>query len=301
VREREERTRNAKMSAVDDAHRTGSAPALVYRRDGARAGFERDALVVEEPLEIRLREGSSGRDVPLVVTMRTPGQDEDLAVGLLFGEGLVSSIDEVLDIRRRDDPRISPELSRNAVVLTLSPLPGGARRRPERATVMGSACGVCGRTTIEDVLKLLEAGRTRATVNLPGPTVSMTTLTSLPEALRREQNVFASTGGIHAAGLFEDDGTLVLVREDVGRHNATDKALGALLRARRATPPILLVSGRLGFEIVQKAALAAMKIVAAVSAPTSLAVELAEEAGITLVGFLRGERFNIYTHPGRIR
>ena len=126
-------------------------------------------------------------------------------------------------------------------------------------------------------------------------------LTRLTDALRARQSVFAATGGLHAAGFFELDGTLAVAREDVGRHNATDKAVGALLRARRPTPPILLVSGRLGFEIAQKAALAGAKVVAAVSAPTSLAVDLAEEAGLTLVGFLRGERFNVYAHAERIR
>jgi FdhD protein len=167
---------------------------------------------------------------------------------------------------------------------------------------MGSACGVCGRTSIEDVVKLAGASRTRsaATPGAADVTISTAVLTSLPGKLRERQSIFASTGGLHAAGLFEADGTLVAAREDVGRHNATDKVVGALLRAGRPSPPVLLVSGRLGFEIAQKAALAGVRVVAAVSAPTSLAVDLAEETGLTLVGFLRGERFNVYTHPERI-
>lgn len=275
----------------------GATPALVHRRDGERAAFEKDALVVEEPLEIRLREGSEP-PARFVVTMRTPGDDEDLAVGLLFGEGVILSADEVVSIEGPDDPRISEELARNVVVVTLAPRAEGEREAPRRATVMGSACGVCGRTSIEDVLRVARGARVPASGT--GARVTASILTSLPAKLRSEQAVFASTGGIHAAGLFAAGGTPVLVREDVGRHNATDKAIGALLRSRRAAPEILLVSGRLAFEIVQKAVLASIPVVAAVSAPTSLAVELAEEAGVTLVGFLRGERFNVYTHPERI-
>jgi FdhD protein len=169
---------------------------------------------------------------------------------------------------------------------------------------MGSACGVCGRTSVEDVAALAAAARRGKGAPLPDAsrdlTISAALLTSLPGALRIRQSVFSSTGGLHAAGLFEADGRFLLAREDVGRHNATDKAVGAILRSRRECPPILLVSGRLGFEIAQKAALAGVTIVAAVSAPTSLAVDLAEETGLTLVGFLRGERFNVYTHPERI-
>ncbi|MGZ5381287.1 MAG: formate dehydrogenase accessory sulfurtransferase FdhD, partial [Thermoanaerobaculia bacterium] len=195
-----------------------------------------------------------------------------------------------------------PELAKNVRVVALAPR--ADRRRARRATVMGSACGVCGRTSVDDVAALAAAARRGNRSPLPGAsrdlTISAALLTSLPGALRERQSVFSSTGGLHAAGLFEADGSFLLAREDVGRHNATDKAVGALLRSRRPCPPILLVSGRLGFEIAQKAALAGVTIVAAVSAPTSLAVDLAEETGLTLVGFLRGERFNVYTHPERI-
>jgi FdhD protein len=275
----------------------------VVRRDGASTRRERDSLVAEEPLEIRLREGDGGA-ARFVVTMRTPGDDDDLAIGLLYGEGVIGGMSDVLAVGPPEEPGLSPELARNVRVVTLRP--GGVHGVPRRATVMGSACGVCGRTSVSDVIALAGAARARAARlaserGAADVTISAELLTRLPAVLRERQSVFASTGGLHAAGFFEADGTLAVAREDVGRHNATDKAVGSLLRERRAAPPILLVSGRLGFEIAQKAALAGARIVAAVSAPTSLAVDLAEEAGITLVGFLRGGRFNVYAHPERIR
>jgi FdhD protein len=284
-------------------HRDASVSVHVVRRDGGTLRRDRDSLTAEEPLEIRLAESGSA-PVRFVVTMRTPGDDDDLAVGLLYGEGVIAGIDDVRTVGPPEEPGLAPDLARNVRVVTLAP--GATAAAPRRATVMGSACGVCGRTSVADVLALAAAARTRAS---RGPAesggadveVSAALLTRLPDLLRARQSVFASTGGLHAAGFFETDGTLVVAREDVGRHNATDKAVGALLRERRATPPILLVSGRLGFEIAQKAALAGARLVAAVSAPTSLAVELAEEAGVTIVGFLRGERFNVYAHPERIR
>ncbi|MBK9062090.1 MAG: formate dehydrogenase accessory sulfurtransferase FdhD [Acidobacteria bacterium] len=284
-------------------HRDASVSVHVVRRDGDAETRDRDSLTAEEPLEIRLREGT---DAPerFVVTMRTPGDDDDLAVGLLYGEGVISGIGDVAAVGPPGEPGLAPELARNVRVVTLAP--GAARCAPRRATVMGSACGVCGRTSVSDVIALAEAARARAArpAGAGGAadlTITAELLTRLPGVLREKQSVFASTGGLHAAGFFEADGTLVVAREDVGRHNATDKAVGALLREGRRTPPILLVSGRLGFEIAQKAALAGARIVAAVSAPTSLAVELAEEAGLTVVGFLRGARFNVYAHPERIR
>jgi FdhD protein len=286
---------------VQGKESAGSLRVLVRRRDGEAVAFEEDALVVEEPLEIRVREGRDAEPVRLLVTMRTPGHDEDLAAGLLFSEGVVVSAGELLDVARPDDPRIEPEIARNVVVVTIAPRPDGPRLPRRRAELMSSACGVCGETSIERVRELAAAARRRAgETGREGPVVPASVLRALPEELHRQQAIFRSTGGLHAAGLFEADGTLVVVREDVGRHNATDKAIGALLRGRLPTPPILLVSGRLGFEIAQKGALAGVRIVCAVSAPTSLAMALAEETGMTLVGFLRGERFNVYTHPERV-
>lgn len=249
---------------------------------------------------MRLRE-DGGEPVRLLVTMRTPGHDEDLAAGLLFSEGIVGSPDEILGFSLPEGPSLAPELSRNVVVARLAPRPGGRSLVLRHAGYVSSACGVCGDLSIEDVAARAAAARRRTREeSLEGPVVAASLLLGLPEALRREQALFRSTGGLHAAGLFEADGTAAFVREDVGRHNATDKAIGACLRVRRPVPPILLVSGRLGFEIAQKAAVAGVRLLCSVSAPTSLAVELAEETGMTVVGFLRGERFNVYAHPGRV-
>jgi len=286
------------MSSADGA---GSVRALVRRRDGSVESFGEDALVVEEPLEVRLRDGAS-EAVRLLVTMRTPGQDEDLAAGLLFSEGILESPEELLGFSRPEDPSLPPELVRNVIVARLTPKAGGRPLSPRHAGYVSSACGVCGDLSIGEVAARAAAARRRAGAGKrEGPVVAASLLSALPESLRREQALFRSTGGLHAAGLFEEDGTPAVVREDVGRHNATDKAIGSCLRARRPVPPILLVSGRLGFEIAQKAALAGIRIVCSVSAPTSLAVELAEETGMTVVGFLRGERFTVYTHPARVR
>jgi FdhD protein len=286
---------------VAETHRDASVSTLVFRSDEKGTRWEKDSLVAEEPLEVRLRE-SGAEPERFVVTMRTPGDDDDLVAGLLYGEGVIEEIGEIVAIEPPADTRVAPELAKNVRVVTLAPR--ADRRRARRATVMGSACGVCGRTSVDDVAALAAAARRGKRAPLPGAspdlTISASLLTSLPGALRVRQTVFSSTGGLHAAGLFEADGSFLLAREDVGRHNATDKAIGAILRSRRPCPPILLVSGRLGFEIAQKAALAGVTIVAAVSAPTSLAVDLAEETGLTLVGFLRGEHFNVYTHPERI-
>jgi len=276
-----------------------SVPVLVLRRGPSSVEPGRDSVVAEEPLEIRVRE-EEGEAIPFVVTMRTPGNDEDLAIGLLFGEGVIDSFDEVRLVGRPRARSISPELRRNLIAVTLAPTRPLAERLPRRPTVMGSACGVCGRTSIEDVLRLAGRARGRRRRGATRAIVSGSVLAALPERLRKRQAVFAATGGLHATALFDARGRLVLLREDVGRHNATDKVVGALLRSRRPPPPLLLASGRLGFEIVQKAALAGAQVVAGISAPTSLAVDLAEEAGLTLVGFLRGERFNVYTHPERI-
>jgi FdhD protein len=290
------------MALVTDERSRAMTPALVLKRDGARQAFERDSLAIEEPLEIRTRDGEGRESVPFVVAMRTPGHDEDLCMGLLFTEGMISSPAEVLDMRRPEDPRVAAELSRNVMIVTLA---GRDRPRavPLRSTIMGSACGVCGRVSIDDLLKTrsdedgvddgVDEGRR-------GPFVSASIVRSLPESLMRHQTVFAATGGLHAVGLFAEDGSVILVREDVGRHNAADKVIGASLREQRHAPALMLVSGRVAFEIVQKAVRARIRIVAAVSAPTSLAVDLAERAGITLLGFLRGDRFNTYTHPHRV-
>jgi FdhD protein len=245
-----------------------------------------DPVAVEEPLEIRI----GGR--PLVVTMRTPGHDGELAAGWLYGEGLVDARADLVAIRT-PDPRSDP----NVVDVELRDPARVDAIRAQRATWASSACGVCGKTAIEDVfargLPALASGE---------PRVARSWLETLPERMRAEQPVFAKTGGLHAAALFEADGGLVVLREDVGRHNAVDKVVGERLLAGAlpAHRAVLALSGRAGFEIVQKAARAGIPIVAAVGAPSSLALRIAERSGLTLAGFVRRGRFNLYTAPGRV-
>jgi FdhD protein len=244
-------------------------------------------LAVEEPLEIRI--GGSA----LTVTMRTPGDDIDLAAGFLFCEGVLNPAVDLRQIRMCDE---------NVADATIEPatqdLPWPQEARQARRNFLTtSACGVCGKESI-DAIRL----KSRYDVAGDPVEVSAATLASLPGRLREAQKVFASTGGLHAAGLFTADGTLLALREDVGRHNAVDKIVGWALRDGRLplSGHVLLVSGRASFELVQKAYMAGIPVLAAVSAPSSLAAGLAEEAGMTLVGFLRGASMNAYTGTHRL-
>lgn len=272
----------------------------VVVRDGATVGERSDALAVEEPLEIRVR-GVGEPAISFVTTMRTPGADDDLVVGLLVAEGVLAARADLVGIEVLADPRVDAALRENVRVVTLSPAALDRARAATRGTVMGSACGVCGRTSVEDVLRGHRRGA-KAPDGRANVTIASDVLFGLPDRLRAAQSVFASTGGLHAAALFDPQGTLVDVREDVGRHNATDKVLGARWRSGGYPIPdgVLVVSGRAGFEIVQKAVVAGVPIVASVSAPSSLAVELAESAGVTLIGFLRERRCNVYAHSRRV-
>jgi FdhD protein len=231
--------------------------------------------------------------------MRTPGHDFELAAGLLFAEGLLSpgSLDTVAYCT---DVRLSPEQEFNVVTVTLdSPPPRGLAPRGDTVTASASACGVCGTQSIEDVLALGEVRG--ATDRRPRPPISAEVLSALPERLREHQRVFDSTGGLHAAGLFDTAGNLLLLREDIGRHNAVDKVHGArLLAAEPTAAPVMCVSGRIGFEIVQKAVAGGAGVLAAIGAPSSLAVQLASEAGLGLVGFLSTTRFVVYAGGDRI-
>ncbi len=244
-------------------------------------------LAVEEPLEIRL----AGRRFTL--TMRTPGHDEELAAGFLFAEGFINDARELGEIRRVRGRKGAPEP--NAIDIVLNVPADGLRVRLRRNFVMSSSCGVCGKTSIDSIRRRVEPPSDTARI---APAI----LLALSQKLREGQRVFAATGGLHGAAIFSLDGTMLAIREDVGRHNAVDKVIGFALT--NAMVPlaqhIMMVSGRLSFEIVQKAAAAGLPILAAVSAPSSLAVELAEEIGTTLVGFLRDGSFNIYTRPDRI-
>jgi len=259
-------------------------------RDG-RAQERADRLATEEPMEIRAR-GPGQEAARVAVTMRTPGGDFELACGFLLTEGLIRGRDDVIRVSYCEDP--GPEEERyNVVTVELArPLDPALLRRNFYAT---SSCGVCGKAALEDV-------EVRCAPVPQGFAVRAEILARLPGELRRAQRVFDQTGGLHAAGLFDAEGRLLSVREDVGRHNAVDKLVGeALLRGELPlSERILQVSGRVSFEIVQKAAVAGVPVVAAVSAPSSLAVEAAERLGLTVVGFVREGRFNVYSHPERV-
>jgi FdhD protein len=248
-----------------------------------------DDLAAEEPLEIRVRKQ------PLAVTMRTPGQDIDLAMGFLLTEGVISSAADVVTAQLcagTDTPN-----TYNVVDVVLGADVPPPVTDPSRNFYTTSSCGVCGKASIDAV-------RTRSQYDVAGDplVVAARTLTELPDKLRAAQRTFDRTGGLHAAGLFTAAGDLLVLREDVGRHNAVDKVIGWALREGRLplTGHVLLVSGRASFELTQKAWMAGLPMLAAVSAPSTLAAELADEAGMTLVGFLRGASMNVYTSAHRV-
>ena len=253
-----------------------------------------DTLATEEPMEIRLLMGDTKQTV--AVTMRTPGADFELAAGFLYGEGIIKSPEDIAKISYCVDRDIDAAQQYNIVNVELR---GGHEydlRPLERHFYTTSACGVCGKASLEQ-LELRGCP-----VIAPGPEVSAETIYSLPEKLREAQGLFDATGGLHAAALFDPEGNLLALREDVGRHNATDKLVGwALLEGRLPlSDHIVMVSGRSSFEILQKCLTAGVPVVCAISAPSSLAVDVAREFGMTLVGFLRGNRFNVYAGQERV-
>jgi FdhD protein len=266
--------------------RTLERATLRWRSSSFRSG--RDLLAVEEPLEIRL----AGRR--FTVTMRTPGHDEELVAGFLFTEGFVSAANEIGEIRRVRGSAGKPEA--NVVDVILHVPVEALRERLQRNFAMTSSCGLCGKTSIEAIARRI------APLSHGKAFLEASVLTSLSAKMSAEQTIFAATGGVHAAALFDRFGSLRALREDIGRHNAVDKLVGWAM-SRNTLPfsdSLVMVSGRLSFEIVQKVAAAGASLVAAVSAPSSLAVELADEVGVTLVGFLRDGAFNVYTHPERV-
>ena len=263
-----------------------------------------DRLATEEPLEIRL--AWPGRPAHRVaVTMRTPGQDFELATGLLYAEGVLGSAEDLRTVAYCTDRSLSPAQEYNVVTVELAVPP--RREPPARYDGLAgatSACGVCGTQSIDDVLAMAELAGV-PTELVPVPVVASDVLLTLPGRLRAEQRVFDSTGGLHAAGLFDAAGATIAVREDIGRHNAVDKVVGSRLLAGALTPtptrtPVLCVSGRIGFEIVQKAVAAGVGVLAAVGAPSSLAVDLATRTGLCVAGFVRDGRFVIYSSPERV-
>jgi FdhD protein len=254
-----------------------------------------DDLAAEEPLELRVGRAGPGRRTPLAVTMRTPGQDIDLAMGFLITEGVIGAAEDVVTAQLcagTDTPN-----TYNVVDVVLGDDVPPPVTDPSRNFYTTSSCGVCGKASIDAVRT-----RSRFTVVDDPLVVTPRILATLPEKLRAAQRTFDRTGGLHAAGLFTADGELVVLREDVGRHNAVDKVVGWAVREHRLPlrGHLLMVSGRASFELTQKAWMAGLPLLAAVSAPSTLAAELADEAGMTLVGFLRGRTMNVYSRPDRI-
>jgi FdhD protein len=258
--------------------------------DGDRVLERPDRIVTEEPMEIRVH-GPGQEPRPLVVTMRTPGNDFELAVGFCRTEGIVASADDLDSVAYCLAGVGDQEYNVVTVSLRAPFVDRGAVRR----FVTNASCGLCGATTLDAIEHDCDPVA-------PGPIVGRSVIAALPDRLRASQRVFDATGGLHAAATFRADGELVAVREDVGRHNALDKLIGHALLERRLplSELVLMVSGRVSFEIVQKAAIAGLPVVCAVSAPSSLAVAAADRLGQTLVAFVRDDRANVYTHPDRI-
>lgn len=258
--------------------------------DGDAVRDRPDKVVTEEPMEIRLH-GPGQEPEALAVTMRTPGNDFELAVGFCATEGLLRSPDDLDTVAYC----LAGQGEQEYNVVTVKVRHAVARTRHQRVFVANASCGLCGKTTLDEVEQQCEPVGA-------GPVVARSVVTALPDRLRAAQTVFDATGGLHATARFTSDGELLAVREDVGRHNALDKLVGHALLERQLplARDVLMVSGRVSFEIVQKAAMAGIPIVCAVSAPSSLAIDAARRFGQTLVGFVRGDSANVYTHPERL-
>lgn len=263
----------------------------VLQRDGSK-NSRLDAVAVEEPLEIRL--SVAGFTLRVATTMRTPGNDEELALGFLWSEGVIREIESIQSVKRSTDPRL--EVSENVIIVNLSSGTQVDWRRLNRRIDVQSSCGICGSQSLQS-LKNLDLSQPRG---LPWP--KDISLGTFLEQLSSSQNMFRRTGGVHASGLFDYDGNLICLREDVGRHNALDKVVGWGLDKKflPAEDTILLLSGRISFELVQKALLAGIPNLVGIGAPSSLAIELAEEFDLTLLGFLRENSVNVYSGQWRI-
>lgn len=280
---------------ANKARRGSKTKVRVRAVEDGRVRVKPDTLATEEPMEIRLISGDIKQTV--AVTMRTPGADFELAAGFLYGEGIISSPEDVLKISYCVDSDLDAEQQYNIVNVELRGGRSYDLRLLDRHFYTTSACGVCGKASLEQL-------ELRGRPVIPsGPEIAPEVVTPLPEKLREAQGLFDATGGLHAAALFDKEGNLLALREDVGRHNATDKLVGwALLESRLPlSDHIVMVSGRSSFEILQKCLTARVPVVCAISAPSSLAVDVARQFGMTLVGFLRGNRFNIYSGHERIR
>lgn len=271
------------------------APVVIQKVSGHSLTEVPDLLAVEEPLEIRLGFGppTDRQQRSVAVTMRTPGHDAELAMGFLFSEGIIHKPADIVSCRHCVEDAYKEG---NVLRVELQPDVVVDWARLERNTFASSSCGLCGKTSIDAVMALT-AGRVVSGFNLDAAV-----LHALPERVRQTQRAFAHTGGIHAAALFDATGKLLLVREDIGRHNALDKLIGAAFWQKWLPLAYsgIFLSGRIGVELVQKSWLAGVPLLAAVGAPSSLAVQMAQEAGITLAGFVRNERFNLYSEPDRV-
>ena len=253
-----------------------------------------DLITLEEPLEIQVASGDRGTDESISITMRTPGNDFELAVGFLFAEGIIKSARDVVTVEHCGPP--SPDRGiHNTVKVTLAEGVSFDTSSLSRHVFTSSSCGICGKASLEAISVQLPSRREHSFA------ITAETLQRLPERLQARQAEFSRTGGLHAAGLFTATGEIRRTREDVGRHNALDKLVGSLVLGDESASELgLLLSGRMSFELIQKAAMAAIPLVAAIGPPSSLAVDLAVSRGMTLVGFLRADRFNIYTSPERV-
>lgn len=255
-----------------------------------------DVLAVEEPLEIRLNYLQNGERIEraLSVTMRTPGHDLELTLGFLFSEGIVNSYSEIKSIRHCETVKKEEE-KENVVKVVIQDTVEIDQDTFQRNFYTTSSCGVCGKSSIEAI-------EVNCPINVSQLSLDTKLISELPQKLRNAQTVFEYTGGLHASALFDQKGDIKILREDVGRHNALDKVVGARLFEENLTlaNEVLLVSGRASFELVQKAARAGISVMCAIGAPSSLAVELADKQGITLIGFLKTNSFNVYSHPNRI-
>ena len=278
------------LPGPDPIRRTVTPTRALAWRDGKV--IERpERTATEEPMEIRA--GGPGQEpASVAVTMRTPGHDFELAVGFMVGEGLIRTRDEVTSVRYCDLPPDQTQLYNIVTVSLTGPFdPGGAERR----FYTTSSCGICGKASLDQV-------EVHCAAIPAGEPLQASVVVSLPDRLRKAQRIFEQTGGLHAAGLFDRSGKVVAVREDVGRHNAVDKLVGRALLAGELplSDNVLMLSGRVSFELVQKAAVAGLPVICAVSAPSSLAVEAADRLGLAVVGFVRGRGFNVYCHPERL-
>lgn len=259
---------------------------------------QEDQLAIEEPLEIQVEYGTATtrQRKNISITMRTPGNDAELAIGFLFTEGIIQSNAQVKKIHHI--PRWDPEPGENTILIELKEDIEIDLKKLERHFYTTSSCGVCGKASIEAIY-----AQNFSPLPINHPIFKTHQIHHFPKALLEKQSVFANTGGLHAAALFDTNGKLHLLREDVGRHNAVDKLVGAALMANLIPlhDYLILVSGRVSFELIQKSVMAGLPILAAVGAPSSLAVQLAEEVGMTVLGFVREERFNVYTHQHRLQ